>query len=56
MPTHPINISSGSSFAGSPYQGPDEFVEWWGQWKFEYIHSYHNTHHNLHLRSRTFRG
>ncbi|MFS7895311.1 hypothetical protein Hanom_Chr03g00218311 [Helianthus anomalus] len=23
MPTHPIDISSGSSFVGSPYRGPD---------------------------------
>ncbi|MFS7893578.1 hypothetical protein Hanom_Chr00s000984g01670981 [Helianthus anomalus] len=30
-PTHPIDIYSGSSFARSPYQDPDEFQEWWGQ-------------------------
>ncbi|MFS7905337.1 hypothetical protein Hanom_Chr01g00046461 [Helianthus anomalus] len=43
MPTLPIDISSGSSFVGSPYQGPDEHAEWWGQWKFEFTPSYHNT-------------
>ncbi|MFS7999249.1 hypothetical protein Hanom_Chr12g01163821 [Helianthus anomalus] len=42
-PTHPIDISSGSSFAGSPYQGPDAYNEWWGQWKFSNTPSYHNT-------------
>ncbi|MFS8023189.1 hypothetical protein Hanom_Chr16g01448521 [Helianthus anomalus] len=44
MPTHPIDISSGStSYAGSPYQGPGEWAEWWGQYKWEYTPSYHNT-------------
>ncbi|XP_022007939.1 extensin-like [Helianthus annuus] len=42
-PTHPIDISSGSSFAGSPYQGPHNYNEWWGQWKFANSPSYHNT-------------
>ncbi|MFS8018675.1 hypothetical protein Hanom_Chr15g01394831 [Helianthus anomalus] len=42
-PTHPIDISSGSSFTGSPYRGPDEFQEWFGQWKFEFTPSHHNT-------------
>ncbi|XP_021985010.1 leucine-rich repeat extensin-like protein 2 [Helianthus annuus] len=41
--THPIDISSGSSFVGSPYKGPDEYNEWWGQWKFANTPSYHNT-------------
>ncbi|MFS7994556.1 hypothetical protein Hanom_Chr12g01107451 [Helianthus anomalus] len=43
MPTRPIDISSGSSFAGSPYQGPNKYAEWWVQWKFENTPSYHNT-------------
>ncbi|MFS7967052.1 hypothetical protein Hanom_Chr09g00781201 [Helianthus anomalus] len=42
-PTHPIDISSGSSFVGYPYQGPNRYNEWWGQWKFANTPSYHNT-------------
>ncbi|MFS7914256.1 hypothetical protein Hanom_Chr02g00151251 [Helianthus anomalus] len=43
-PTHPIDISSGfASYAGSPYQGPDEWAEWWGRYKWEFTPSYHNT-------------
>ncbi|MFS7986504.1 hypothetical protein Hanom_Chr11g01011071 [Helianthus anomalus] len=42
-PTHSIDISIGSSFVGSPYQGPDRYDEWWGQWKFANTPSYHNT-------------
>ncbi|MFS7977280.1 hypothetical protein Hanom_Chr10g00902171 [Helianthus anomalus] len=43
MPTHPISISSGSSFAGSPYRGPDTYKEWFGQWDFVNTPSFHNT-------------
>ncbi|XP_022025101.1 extensin-2-like [Helianthus annuus] len=43
-PTHPIDISSSSaSYAGSPYHGLDEWVEWWGRYKWEFTPSYHNT-------------
>ncbi|MFS7941383.1 hypothetical protein Hanom_Chr05g00475581 [Helianthus anomalus] len=42
-PTHPIDISSGSSFAGSPYRGPDTYKEWFGQWDFVNTPSFHNT-------------
>ncbi|XP_022019912.1 leucine-rich repeat extensin-like protein 5 [Helianthus annuus] len=41
-PTHPIDISSGSSFAGSPYRGPDTYKEWFGQWDFVNTPSFHN--------------
>ncbi|XP_021984911.1 early nodulin-75-like [Helianthus annuus] len=36
MPTHPIEISRKSSFHGSPYSGPDIFVERWATYKWEY--------------------
>ncbi|MFS7963552.1 hypothetical protein Hanom_Chr08g00739641 [Helianthus anomalus] len=42
-PTHPIDISSSSSFVGSPYRGPNTFKEWFGQWDFVNIPSFHNT-------------
>ncbi|XP_022032849.1 leucine-rich repeat extensin-like protein 2 [Helianthus annuus] len=41
--THPISISSGSSFAGSPYQGPDSWAERWNSYKWEYTLSFHNS-------------
>ncbi|MFS7945767.1 hypothetical protein Hanom_Chr06g00528021 [Helianthus anomalus] len=31
-PTHPIEISSGSSFHGSPYRGPDIWAERWSSY------------------------
>ncbi|MFS7952969.1 hypothetical protein Hanom_Chr07g00613121 [Helianthus anomalus] len=42
-PTHPIEISSGSSFHGSPYRGPDIFAERWATYKWEYTPSHHNS-------------
>ncbi|XP_021974945.1 leucine-rich repeat extensin-like protein 5 [Helianthus annuus] len=42
-PTHPISISRSSSFAGSPYRGPDTYREWFGQWDFVNTPSFHNT-------------
>ncbi|XP_022041164.1 protein hunchback-like [Helianthus annuus] len=42
-PTHPIRISSGSSYAGSPYQGPDSWDERWNTYKWEYTPSFHNS-------------
>ncbi|XP_022019123.1 extensin-3-like [Helianthus annuus] len=35
-PTHPIEISDGSSFHGSPYRGPDSFVERWATYPWEF--------------------
>ncbi|MFS7938522.1 hypothetical protein Hanom_Chr05g00440681 [Helianthus anomalus] len=35
-PTHPIGISSGSSYAGSPYQGPDSWAKRWNSYTWEY--------------------
>ncbi|XP_035838228.1 extensin-like [Helianthus annuus] len=43
MPTHPIEISSGSSFAGSPYRGPDIWAERWSTYKWEFIPPHHNS-------------
>ncbi|KAJ0451568.1 hypothetical protein HanHA300_Chr15g0569011 [Helianthus annuus] len=42
-PTHPIEISSGSSFAGSPYRGPDLWAEWWSTYKWEFTPLHHNS-------------
>ncbi|XP_035830746.1 extensin-like [Helianthus annuus] len=42
-PMHSIDISSGSSFAGSPSRGSDTYKEWFGQWDFVNTHSFHNT-------------
>ncbi|KAF5788345.1 hypothetical protein HanRHA438_Chr10g0475511 [Helianthus annuus] len=42
MPTHPIKISDGSSFHGSPYNGPDSFAERWATHVWEYTPSYHS--------------
>ncbi|MFS7945027.1 hypothetical protein Hanom_Chr06g00519101 [Helianthus anomalus] len=42
-PAHLIEISSGStSYARSPYQGPNEWDQYWSQFKFEYAPSYHS--------------
>ncbi|XP_021975114.1 early nodulin-75-like [Helianthus annuus] len=42
-PTHPIKISSGSSFPSSPYRGPDIFLERWATYKWEYTPPHHNS-------------
>ncbi|XP_022030597.1 early nodulin-75-like [Helianthus annuus] len=42
-PTHPIEISSGSSFHGSPYRGPDIFAERWATYKWEYTPPHRNS-------------
>ncbi|XP_021985282.1 histidine-rich glycoprotein-like [Helianthus annuus] len=40
---HPIEISSGSaSYAGSPYQGPNEWDQHWNQFTFENTPPYHS--------------
>ncbi|MFS8000104.1 hypothetical protein Hanom_Chr12g01174441 [Helianthus anomalus] len=42
-PAHPIKISSGSaSYAGSPYQGPNDWDKYWNQFTFVYTPSYHS--------------
>ncbi|MFS8034066.1 hypothetical protein Hanom_Chr17g01576821 [Helianthus anomalus] len=43
MSTHPISISSGSSYAGSPYKGPDSWAERWNNYKWEFTPSFHNS-------------
>ncbi|XP_022031410.2 leucine-rich repeat extensin-like protein 5 [Helianthus annuus] len=42
-PTHPIKISSGSAFHGSPYRGPDIWVKRWGSYKWEFTPPHHNS-------------
>ncbi|XP_021996004.1 leucine-rich repeat extensin-like protein 5 [Helianthus annuus] len=42
-PTHPIEISSRSSFHGSPYRGPDIWAERWSTYKWEYTPPHHNS-------------
>ncbi|XP_022019251.1 leucine-rich repeat extensin-like protein 5 [Helianthus annuus] len=43
MPTYPISISSGSPFEGSPYEGPDSWVERWNTYQWEFTPSFHNS-------------
>ncbi|MFS8001120.1 hypothetical protein Hanom_Chr13g01186491 [Helianthus anomalus] len=42
-PTHPIDISSGSSYAGSPYRGPNLWAERWSTYKWGYTPSHHDS-------------
>ncbi|XP_021998297.1 early nodulin-75-like [Helianthus annuus] len=42
-PTHPIEISSRSSFHGSPYRGPDIWAERWASYKWEYTPPHRNS-------------
>ncbi|MFS7935565.1 hypothetical protein Hanom_Chr05g00404961 [Helianthus anomalus] len=42
-PTHPIDISSGSSCAGSPYQGLDIWANRWSTYKWEFTPSHHDS-------------
>ncbi|XP_021984644.1 leucine-rich repeat extensin-like protein 5 [Helianthus annuus] len=42
-PTHTIEISSGSSFHGSPYRGPDIWAKRWSTYKWEYTPPHHNS-------------
>ncbi|XP_021996072.1 early nodulin-75-like [Helianthus annuus] len=44
-PTHPIEISDGSSFHGSPYRGPDSFSQWWCNYNWKYTPSHHSSPH-----------
>ncbi|XP_035830904.1 uncharacterized protein P8B7.26-like [Helianthus annuus] len=40
-PNHPIEISDGSSFHGSPYRGPDSYQERFKQWDWYFTPSEH---------------
>ncbi|MFS7945940.1 hypothetical protein Hanom_Chr06g00530131 [Helianthus anomalus] len=42
-PMHPIEISNGSSFACSPYRGPDIWAERWSTYKWEFTPPHHNS-------------
>ncbi|KAJ0669593.1 hypothetical protein HanPI659440_Chr17g0702891 [Helianthus annuus] len=42
-PGHPISISSGSPFQGSPYDGPDSFQEKMATYDWFFTPSYHNS-------------
>ncbi|KAJ0905578.1 hypothetical protein HanPSC8_Chr07g0295551 [Helianthus annuus] len=42
-PNHPIEISDGSPFVGSPYNGPDSFEERFRQHDWVFTPSYHNS-------------
>ncbi|XP_035845402.1 putative proline-rich receptor-like protein kinase PERK11 [Helianthus annuus] len=42
-PNHPIEISDGSPFVGSPYNGPDSFEEKFRQYDWVFTPSYHNS-------------
>ncbi|KAF5787145.1 hypothetical protein HanXRQr2_Chr10g0449541 [Helianthus annuus] len=42
-PTHPIDISSGFSFAGSPYRGPDLWAKRWRTYKWEFTSPHHDS-------------
>ncbi|KAM0046655.1 hypothetical protein Hdeb2414_s0009g00319061 [Helianthus debilis subsp. tardiflorus] len=42
-PNHPIEISDGSSFHGSPYRGPDSYQERFKQWDWYFTHSEHSS-------------
>ncbi|MFS7923187.1 hypothetical protein Hanom_Chr03g00257721 [Helianthus anomalus] len=42
-PGHPISISSGSPFQGSPYSGPDSFQEKMATYDWFFTPSYHNS-------------
>ncbi|XP_035832784.1 extensin-like [Helianthus annuus] len=46
-PNHPIEISDGSSFHGSPYSGPDSFMEKFNQYDWYFTPSEHS-HHQKH--------
>ncbi|XP_022014545.1 uncharacterized protein LOC110914039 [Helianthus annuus] len=43
-PNHPIEISDGSSFHGSPYRGPDSFMEKFNQYDWYFTPSEHSHH------------
>ncbi|XP_022040662.1 extensin-like [Helianthus annuus] len=42
-PSHPISISSGSPFQGSPYRGPDSFQERMGTYDWFFTPSYYSS-------------
>ncbi|KAJ0577947.1 hypothetical protein HanIR_Chr05g0241821 [Helianthus annuus] len=42
-PNHPIEISDGSSFHGSPYRGPDSYQARFNQWDWYFTPSEHSS-------------
>ncbi|KAJ0616019.1 hypothetical protein HanIR_Chr02g0085841 [Helianthus annuus] len=44
-PTHPIEISDGSSFHASPYRGPDSYQARFTQYDWVFTPSYHSSPH-----------
>ncbi|KAJ0623601.1 hypothetical protein HanIR_Chr01g0034011 [Helianthus annuus] len=44
-PNHPIEISDGSSFHGSPYRGPDSYQARFAQYEWYFTPSYHSSPH-----------
>ncbi|XP_021978663.1 extensin-2-like [Helianthus annuus] len=44
-PNHPIEVSDGSSFHGSPYRGPDSYEARFGQYDWVFTPSYHSSSH-----------
>ncbi|KAM0071275.1 hypothetical protein Hdeb2414_s0001g00023171 [Helianthus debilis subsp. tardiflorus] len=42
-PNHPIEISDGSSFHGSPYRGPDSYQAMFNQWDWYFTPSEHSS-------------
>ncbi|KAJ0725960.1 hypothetical protein HanPI659440_Chr12g0464821 [Helianthus annuus] len=44
-PTHPIEISDGSSFHGTPYQGPDSFQALYNQHEWYFTPSHQTSQH-----------
>ncbi|MFS7999147.1 hypothetical protein Hanom_Chr12g01162571 [Helianthus anomalus] len=44
-PNHPIEISDGSSFHGSPYGGPDSFQAMFTRHEWYYTPSHHSSPH-----------
>ncbi|KAJ0834948.1 hypothetical protein HanRHA438_Chr16g0749481 [Helianthus annuus] len=44
-PNHPIDISDGSSFHGSPYRGPDSYQVRFAQYDWVFTPSYHSSPH-----------
>ncbi|MFS7906119.1 hypothetical protein Hanom_Chr01g00055571 [Helianthus anomalus] len=44
-PTHPIEVSDGSSFHGSPYRGPDSFQARFNQYEWYFTPTHHSSPH-----------
>ncbi|XP_021995196.1 uncharacterized protein LOC110892334 [Helianthus annuus] len=44
-PNHPIEVSDGSSFHGSPYRGPDSYQARFNQYEWYFTPSHHSSPH-----------